>query len=148
MAMPISHIMLTKVVLCGETTTLRKAAEQLRAEHVGSLLVSHGEEIAGIITINDLLGAVLAGRDLDRTCARDIMSHPVERIPQDMSIEDALRAFERTGCSRLLVMSGSKPAGMLKKTVAERFKGLTGLYTFTPASRSLPFRHDHGRTKG
>ena len=144
MAMPISHIMLTKVVLCGETTTLRKAAEQLRAEHVGSLLVSHGEEIAGIITINDLLGAVLAGRDLDATCARDIMSHPVERIPQDMSIEDALRVFERKGCARLVVMSGSKAAGMLKKTVAERFKGLTGMYTFTPASKSLHFRSGSG----
>ena len=144
MSMPISHIMQTKVVVCGEITTLRKIAEQLRAEHVGSLLVTHGEKIAGIITIDDVLGAVLAGRDLETTCARDIMSHPVECIPQDMSIEDALREFERTGRSRLLVMSGGRVAGILKKTVAERFKGLTGLYTFTPASRSLPFRRGSG----
>lgn len=146
MSMPISHIMLTKVVMCEEVTPLRKTAELLRAEHVGSVLVAHGEEIAGIITINDVLAALLAGRDPDTTCARDIMSRPVESIPQDMSIEDALRAFERTGCARLVVMSGSRVAGMLKKSVAERFKGLTGLYTFTPASRSLPFRRGSGST--
>jgi CBS domain-containing protein len=138
--------MLTKVVMCEEVTTLRKTVELLRSEHVGSVLVAHGENIAGIITVNDVLAAFLAGRDLDATCARDIMSRPVERIPQDMTIEEALRAFDRTGCTRLVVMSGSRVAGMLKKSVAERFKGLTGLYTFTPASRSLQFRRGSGST--
>ena len=147
MSMPISHIMLTKVVRCEEITTLSKIVELLRVENVASVLVVHGEQSAGIVTVDDVLGAIVDGRNLDTTCARDIMSHPIVSISQDTSLEDALREFERTGHTRLVVMSGSKVAGMLKKSVAERFKGLTGLYTFTPASRSLPFRHGRSSTK-
>lgn len=146
MSIPISHIMLTKVVRCGEISTLRKIVELLRTENVASVLVVHGEQSAGIITVNDVLGAIVDGRDLDATCARDIMSHPVVTIAQDMSLEDALREFDRTGHTRLVVVSGDKVAGMLKKSVAERFKGITGLYTFTPASRSPQFRHGRSTT--
>jgi CBS domain-containing protein len=138
MSLPISHIMLAKVVKCDEITTLRRIVELLRTEHVGSLLVMHGEQVAGIITTQDVLGAVLDGRDLAATCARDIMSSPVDSIPLDMGLEDALREFERTGRNRLAVMSADRVAGVLKKTVAERFKGLTGMYTFT---KSPTFRH-------
>lgn len=146
MSVPISHIMLKKLVKCEEITTLRRIIALLRAENVGTVLVVRGEESAGIVTTDDVLGAIVDGRDLDATCARDIMTSPIEGIQQDMSLEDALRVFERTGRTRLVVMSGTKAAGMLKKSVAERFKGLTGLYTFTPASRSLPFRHGRGST--
>jgi CBS domain-containing protein len=144
MSMPVSHIMRTNVVKCEEVTTLRKIVALLKAENVGSILVVHGEQSAGIITVNDVLGAIEDGRDLDTTHARDIMFHPLVSIQQDMSAEDALREFERTGRDRLVVMSGSKVAGVLKKSVAERFKGLTGIYTFTPASRTSPFRHSGG----
>jgi len=136
--------MRTNVVRCEQVTTLRKIIALLSDEDVGSLLVVHGEQGAGIITIHDVLGAIMDGRDLDTTYARDIMSHPLVCIPQDMSLEDALREFERTGHTRLVVMSGSKVSGILKKTVAERFKGLAGMYTFTPASRTPPFRHGDG----
>ena len=146
MSMPISHIMLTKVVRCEEITTLRKIVELLRSERVASVLVVHGEENAGIVTVNDVLGAIVDGRDLDATVARDIMSHPIVSIPQDASPEDALRAFESTGHERLVVMSGDKVAGMLKQSVVERFKGITGMYTFTPASRSPQFRHGRSTT--
>jgi CBS domain-containing protein len=138
--------MQTKVVRCEEVTTLRKVVELLRAEKAGSVLVVHGEQSAGIITIGTVLGAIADGRDLDTTHARDIMSHPLVSIPQDMSLEDALREFERTGHTRLVIMSGSKVAGMLRRSVAERFKGLTGMYTFTLASRNLPFRHGRSST--
>ena len=146
MSIPISHIMLAKVVRCEEITMLRKIVELLRGENVASVLVVHGEQSAGIVTVNDVLSAIVDGRDLDTTCARDIMSHPIVTIAQDTSLEDALREFERTGHARLVVMSGSKVAGMLKKSFAERFKGITGLYTFTPASQNLPFRHGRSST--
>ena len=141
MSIPISHIMLRKVVKCEEITTLRKIVELLRRENVASVLVVHGEQSAGIVTVDDVLGAIVDGRDLDATRASDIMSQPLVTIAQDTSLEDALREFDRTGHTRLVVMSGDKPSGMLKKSVAERFKGITGLYTFTPASRSPQFRH-------
>ncbi len=146
MSIPISHIMLTKVVRCEEITTLRKIVELFRVEKVASVLVVHGEQSAGIVTVNDVLRSIVDGRDLDTTCARGIMSHPIATIAKDTSLEDALREFERTGHARLVVMSGDKVAGMLKKSVAERFKGITGLYTFTPASRNLPFRHGRSST--
>ncbi len=139
MSIPISHIMLTKLVKCEEITTLRKIVELLRVENIGSVLVVHGEQSVGIVTTDDVLGAIVDGRDLDTTVARDIMSCPLVSIPQDMSLEDALREFERTGRTRLVVMSGIRPAGMLKRSVAERFKGLAGLYAFTPVAAT--FRH-------
>ncbi len=140
MALPISHIMRTKVVFCEEGTPLKKVSELILKENVGSVLVNRGELSVGIITGNDLLRAVLRAVDFDTTPARDIMSQPLETCESGQDLDHALKKFEQTGRTRLAVIKGGKVVGILKKSIAERFKGLAGVYQFSPMTRSLPFR--------
>ena len=146
MSLPISHIMRAKVVFCEENTSLKKVAELILKEQVGSVLVNRGELSVGIITGNDLLRAVLNGRDFETTAARDIMSQPVAACASDEDLDQALKKFDETGRSRLAVTSGEKVVGILKRSIAERFKGFTGIYQFSPKTRSLPFRRGSGST--
>jgi CBS domain-containing protein len=147
MSLPISNIMRTKVIFCEESTSLRKVSETILNENVGSILVSRGEESVGIVTINDLLRAVLKELEFDKTRAGDIMSQPLETCDCDQNLDQALKKLEETGRTRLVVKKGGKVVGILKKTMAERFKGFAGLYQFSPKTRSLPFRRGSGSTQ-
>lgn len=140
MSLPISHLMRSKVTYCEENTTLRKVSEKILEEKIGSIVVNRGEESVGIITTNDLLKAVLEGLDFDVAKASEIMSQPLETFDAGKNLDDALKKFEETGRTRLVILKSGKVVGILKKTIAERFKGVSGAFKFSEKTRSLPYR--------
>ena len=140
MSFPISHLMRSKITYCQENSTLRKVSEKILEEKIGSIIVNHGEESVGIITTNDLLKAALEGLDFDVAKASEIMSQPLETFDAEKNLDDALKKFEETGHIRLVILKGGKVVGILKKTRAERCKGVSGAFKFSEKTRSLPFR--------
>ena len=146
MSLPVSHVMRAQVVFCEESTLLKKVSETVVEVSAGSILVNRGEKSIGIITTKDLLRAMLKGLDFDNARAGDIMSEPLHTCEADHDLDQALKKFEQAGCSRLVVTQDDKVVGILKKTIAERFKGFAGLYHFSPKTRSLPFRRGSGST--
>ena len=147
MSLPVSHIMRTNVVFCEESTSLRNAAEMLLNKKIGSIVVNKGEESVGILTTTDLLRAALKGLDFDKTRAGQIMSRPLETFDADHSLDQALRKFEEVGRSRLVIKKSAKVVGILKKSIAKRFKGVAGIYQFSPRTRSLPYRRGSGSSQ-
>jgi CBS domain-containing protein len=125
------------IVLCEENSSLRKVTELILKENVGSIIVNRGEESIGIITANDLLRAVLKGLDFDTNAARDIMSHPIETCNSGQDLDEALKKFDQSGRSRLIVKKDDKVVGILKGSIARHSKRL---YQFSQKTRSLPFR--------
>lgn len=146
MSLPISHVMKTHVVVCEEQSILKKVAELMLNEKSGSVLVQHGEDAVGMITANDMLRAILAGRDFEATVAADIMSSPLDTIDIGNDLEQAMKRFEETGRTRLVVMDGARVAGVLNRKIAERFKGVSSLVHFSDKTRSLQFRRGSGST--
>jgi CBS domain-containing protein len=140
MSLPISHIMRTKLTFCEENTSLQKVSAMMLADNMGSILVKRGEESVGIITANDIIRAALKKLNFDKAEAKEIMSHPLETCESDQNLDQALKIFKDTGRSRLVVKQGDKVTGILKRSIAERFKGVTSFYQFSPNTRSLPFR--------
>jgi CBS domain-containing protein len=138
--------MRTNVVVCEENTPLRRIAEIMINQHIGSVLINSGEKTVGIITMKDLLRAVLQEADFMSTKAKQIMSSPVETCRGDITLEEAIKLFEATGKSRLVVIKEDAVVGILKRSIAERFKGVSGLYQFSPKTRSLPYRRGSGST--
>ena len=147
MALPVSHIMRSRVVFCAESTSLKKVAEKMLSENVGSILVRRGEDSVGIITINDLVRAALKQFDFEETVASQIMSSPLETCKSDENLDQVMKKFESSGRTRLVVMQSGRAVGVLKKSVAERFKGVSGVYNFSPRTRSLPFRRGSGSSQ-
>ncbi len=144
MSLPVSHIMRTNITFCEESTLLKKVAEIMVHEHLGSVLVNRGETTVGIVTTNDLLRAVLNGLDFETSRAGEIMSQPLETCLCDDSLDTVLKRFEETGRTRIVVEKNGKMIGIIRRAVAERFKGFAGLYSFSPKTRSLPFRRGSG----
>jgi CBS domain-containing protein len=60
----VADLMTAKVLTVSPTTPIRKAANMMRGQSVGCLVVADGARIAGIITVADLLE--LMGRGIDR----------------------------------------------------------------------------------
>jgi len=146
MSLPISHIMRPGASYCEENTCLRKVAEKILNEEVGSIIVNRGEESVGIITTNDLLRAALNGTDFDTEKAFTVMSSPIQTFDSEEGLDAAIKKFAETGRTRLVVLKEGKVVGMLRKNIAERFKGIAGVYKFSARTRSLPFRRGSGST--
>jgi len=146
MSLPISHLMRPDVSSCEESSSLRKISEKILKEKVGSIIVNRGEESIGIITTNDLLRAALKGLDFDAAKAPEIMSQPLDTFNVENNLDKTLKKFKETGRTRLVIMKKGKVVGILKKTIAERFKGVSGAFKFSAKTRSLPFRRGSGST--
>lgn len=144
MALPVSHIMRSNLVFCEEATRLVRVGATMLAAHVGSIVVRKGEQSVGIITSSDLIRAAMAGRDFEVTQARDIMSAPIETCDSGSNLDEVLALMERTGRGRIVVTRQGRAIGIVKRTILERFKGISGLYTFSPKTHSLPFRRGSG----
>lgn len=87
----------------------RDAAQKMRAEHVGDVVVvenqAEGSKPLGILTDRDLVLEILA-EDVDprKVLASDIMSREIQTISGKAEMSDALRRMSAHGVRRLVVV--------------------------------------------
>jgi CBS domain-containing protein len=81
------------------------AARRMQSRHVGTLIIVDNERRPlGILTDRDLVVQVLAqGRDANRIHVGDVMSRSPVMVPEDTSVEHALRCMRSGPCRRLIV---------------------------------------------
>jgi CBS domain-containing protein len=95
----------------GPEETARAAAERMRTEGVGCLVVTEGNRPVGVVTDRDLALRVLR-EDLDAAAlpVRDVMQSPVVTIPADASLGEAVKTLRRSALRRLVVVDEKKEA--------------------------------------
>ena len=111
---PISRFIQASVIVLADDA-VRDAAKLMRDKQVGSVIVSetNGEPI-GILTEWDLLTRVVAaGRDIERTTVREIMSTPLLKADSSMNLQDATRMMINRGIRRLAVTEEGVLVGTL-----------------------------------
>lgn len=96
------------IVAIDQGTNLHQAAQLMREEHVGALVVTgngaEGTRVLGVVTDRDLTIEVLArGRDSGRATVGALLSGRLATIPFDASLSDAVAAMDAAGVRRLLV---------------------------------------------
>ncbi|PIN74945.1 hypothetical protein COV18_05420 [Candidatus Woesearchaeota archaeon CG10_big_fil_rev_8_21_14_0_10_37_12] len=96
------------------TKTLRDAARIMEKEHVGSLLVSQGKQIIGIITEQDITrkGLLLKGNPALKKVS-EIMETNLISVPPDEDIFDALRTMRDYNIRHLPVMHNNECVGFV-----------------------------------
>ncbi len=93
--------------------TIRDAAEVMDAAGVGSLAVTEGEQLLGIVTDRDLVRRALA-RGLPPDARVDsVMTTPVVTIDAEADLHDAFALFRRHAVRRLAVVDGRRFVGMV-----------------------------------
>lgn len=88
----------------GDSITL--AAQKMRENDIGCLLVEKNERLVGIVTDRDITCRGLAdGKDISAQTVEDVMSNNMIWCSEDETIEDAIRLMEQNKIRRLPVMT-------------------------------------------
>ena len=101
-------------VTCGESTSVRDALDTMRQKGIGSMVVTEGEgNPTGIFTLHDLMNRVaLGGRSVDEPIGALMTRNPIT-LPKEAFAIDAALMMSRHGVRHILVMDGSRLAGVI-----------------------------------
>lgn len=110
--MNISELVSSPPIACRSDVAVSEAASVMTAQGVGSLAVIEGEQLIGIITDRDIVGAVARGSVLDRVVA-DVMTPGPDSIGLDVGVDDALDWLNATGYRHLPVTNEGRLVGIV-----------------------------------
>ena len=103
-----------KFIMIERDTDAQTAARIMRDRGIGSLFVTNGKEIIGILTDTDMVRRVVAtGADTHKTTAEQIMSAPILTIEQNKTVLDANDMMAKTHIRHLGVTQDGKLVGMI-----------------------------------
>jgi CBS domain-containing protein len=98
-----------------ESTLVRVAAETMRANDIGDVIVSDDDgRITGILTDRDIVVRVVAeGRDPRATRIGDIASRELTAVEPDDPVDRAVDLMRERAIRRLPVVDHGKPVGIV-----------------------------------
>jgi signal-transduction protein with cAMP-binding, CBS, and nucleotidyltransferase domain len=100
-----------------------EAVEQMVAANVGSLLVTDGGDIAGIVTERDYLRRVtLEGRTDKDTAVGEVMTSPLVVVNPDTSIDECMAVMTDRRIRHVPVVEGGEVIGLVSIGDVVKFK--------------------------
>ena len=129
----VQDVMTREVETVAPDTSLKDAAERMRALNVGSLPVVQGGKLVGIITDRDIVvRSVALGMDPNSTRVSQAMTSDVETVFQDEDLDVAIRKMREEQIRRILVvdrgsgkLAGIIALGDLAENIDEKAAGKT-----------------------
>jgi len=109
----VRDVMTQAAVTESRQDSLRLAAERMWRQQTGSLLVTDGGQLTGIITERDLLRAVALGADPDKTSVDEAMTTEVYTVAPDMQLQDAAREMAARWIRHLPVVQDGQLLGVV-----------------------------------
>ena len=96
--------------------SVRDASRYMTERRVGAVAVLEGDRLSGIVSERDIMSRVVAaGRDLDKTRVRDVMTRDLVVAHIGDSHEDGLRMMKQAGCRHLPVVQADRLVGMVSQ---------------------------------
>lgn len=112
--MQVSEIMHKGVITAQINDTIKRVANLMRKEDIGSIPIYKNERPVGFVTDRDIVvscvaNGVLSDEPISRAMRRDIIS-----VREKQEVHEAVKIMEEKQISRLLVVDeGQRPVGML-----------------------------------
>jgi CBS domain-containing protein len=98
----------------GPSASVVEAAQLMRDEHIGSLPITDGDSLVGMITDRDITTRVVAeAADLARTSVGDVYTQDLVSVEADKDLEEALGLMARHQVRRLPVVEGGRLVGIV-----------------------------------
>jgi CBS domain-containing protein len=98
----------------GATASVVEAARLMREEHIGSLPITDGEKLVGMITDRDITTRVVAeAADPKVTSVEDVYSRDLISVEPDNDLQEALQLMARHQVRRLPVVEDDRLVGIV-----------------------------------
>ena len=98
----------------GPSASVVEAARLMRDEHIGSLPITDGDTLVGVITDRDITTRVVAeAADLATTSVGDVYSQNLISVQPDKGLEEALQLMARHQVRRLPVVENGRLVGIV-----------------------------------
>jgi CBS domain-containing protein len=98
----------------GPSASVVEAARLMRDEHVGSLPITDGDSLVGMITDRDITTRVVAeAADLATSSVGDVYSQDLISVEPDKDLEEALTLMARHQVRRLPVVEDGRLVGIV-----------------------------------
>ena len=111
--MELREVMTPNPTVCSPDTSAVQAAEMMRDQGIGDVLVQHDGSL-GIVTDRDIVTrAVASGRDPKDVTLGDICTRDVETVTLDTSIDDVIRLMSDKAVRRVPVVDAGTPVGIV-----------------------------------
>jgi len=105
-----------QVMKVREDTTVREAANLMRKNDVGAVLIMEEESLKGILTVNDMTYRVVAeGLDLTKTTAVEVMTPDPDTVSPETTTIEALRLMQDGGYRHLPVVDAGRVKGVVSR---------------------------------
>lgn len=114
MAQKVREVM-TKDPVCLESdTTVLEAAQRMRDQNIGDVLVMSGGKLHGIVTDRDMVVRALAEkRDPTQTTIGEVASAQLATLSPEDAIDEAVRMMEHEAVRRIPVVEDDRPVGIV-----------------------------------
>jgi CBS domain-containing protein len=111
----VAEVMTRKVVYLPEGTMLDEAAQAMRDQGIGDVVVTRGPTMIGLVTDRDIVvRAIAENLPPKETTLGAVTSQELIMVEQSATVEDAVQAMRERGVRRLLVCdSDRKVVGIL-----------------------------------
>jgi CBS domain-containing protein len=106
---------MTSLIVTSEAETpVKEAAKLMAAEDIGSLIVTKGDLLAGIVTRKEIIGARLLSDDAYFSLTvEDVMTSPVITISPDADLGQTIAVMNQAGVKCLPVIEGDSIIGVV-----------------------------------
>jgi CBS domain-containing protein len=109
----IQEIMTADPITVSAKSSIQEAAQKMRDAHVGSLAVTDGKAIAGIVTDRDIVVRALADGKGPETPLAEVLSGQVVAVAPDDRIEKVVDLMREHAVRRIPVVDGGRLAGVI-----------------------------------
>jgi CBS domain-containing protein len=105
----IAEVMTRQVVFLPAETTLDEAAQVMRDQGIGDVVVTTGRTMTGIVTDRDIVVRAIAERmPPESTTLDSVVTRELVMVEQSAAVEDAVQAMRERGVRRLLVCDADR----------------------------------------
>lgn len=112
--MKVSEKMTKNPVTIESSATAKEAADKMKEENIGTVLVTDKGRLKGIVVDRQIITKVIAeGKDPAKVKVSEFMTESPVTTSPDMDIEDASRIIGEKGYRRVPVVEDEKPVGII-----------------------------------
>lgn len=105
----VADVMTRRVVYLPGDTTLDEAAQAMRDQSIGDVVVTVGPTMAGLVTDRDIVvRAVAEDLPVKTTTLESIVTREMIMVEQSATVEEATRAMRERNVRRLLVCDADR----------------------------------------